>query len=54
MRAAISADAYAVSPGEWILIRPDGFVGVTRSDNVSALERYLAEVGIMAGRRAAV
>jgi 2-polyprenyl-6-methoxyphenol hydroxylase-like FAD-dependent oxidoreductase len=49
------SDAYAVSPGEWILIRPDGYVGaITASDNVSALERYLAEVGIAAGSRAAV
>jgi 2-polyprenyl-6-methoxyphenol hydroxylase-like FAD-dependent oxidoreductase len=49
------SDAYAVSPGEWILIRPDGYVGaITASDNVSALERYLAEMGIAAGSRAAV
>ncbi len=48
-------NTYALSPGEWILIRPDGYIGaVAGSDNVSVLERYLAEVGITAGKRAVV
>jgi hypothetical protein len=46
-------DAYALSPGDWALIRPDGYVGaIAGSDNVSALERYLAEVGVSASQRA--
>jgi 2-polyprenyl-6-methoxyphenol hydroxylase-like FAD-dependent oxidoreductase len=46
-------DAYALSPGDWVLIRPDGYVGaIVDSDNVSALERYLAEVGVTASKRA--
>ena len=48
-------DAYALSPGEWVLIRPDGYVGaIAGSDNVSALERYLVEVGVTASERAVV
>jgi 2-polyprenyl-6-methoxyphenol hydroxylase-like FAD-dependent oxidoreductase len=46
-------DGYALSPGDWVLIRPDGYVGaIAGSDNVSALERYLAEVGVTASKRA--
>ena len=42
-------DGYALSPGEWALIRPDGYVGaIAGSDKVSALERYLVEVGVTA------
>jgi FAD binding domain len=48
-------DAYALSRGEWVLIRPDGYVGaIAGSDNISALERYLAEVGMTASERAVV
>jgi 2-polyprenyl-6-methoxyphenol hydroxylase-like FAD-dependent oxidoreductase len=47
-------DAYALSPGDWALIRPDGYVGaIAGSDDVSVLERYLAEVGVTASKRAA-
>jgi hypothetical protein len=46
-------DAYALSPGDWVLIRPDGYVGaIAGSDNVSVLERYLAEAGVTANKRA--
>ena len=46
-------DAYTLAPGEWVLIRPDGYVGaIAGSDNVFALERYLAEVAITASERA--
>ena len=42
-------DAYGVSPGDWVLIRPDGYVGATVSgDEVSALDHYLARVGVTA------
>jgi 2-polyprenyl-6-methoxyphenol hydroxylase-like FAD-dependent oxidoreductase len=45
-------DAYALSPGDWVLIRPDGYVGaITGSDDVSVLERYLAGVGVTASKR---
>jgi hypothetical protein len=47
-------DAYAPSPGEWILVRPDGYIGaIVGSDNLSALERYLAEMGIITAQREA-
>jgi FAD binding domain len=46
-------DAYALSPGEWVLIRPDGYVGaIAGPDNISALERYLAEMGVTVRSRA--
>jgi 2-polyprenyl-6-methoxyphenol hydroxylase-like FAD-dependent oxidoreductase len=42
-------DAYALSPGEWVLVRPDGYVGaIAGSDDLAALERYLADVGVAA------
>jgi hypothetical protein len=45
-------DGYALSPGDWVLVRPDGYVGaVAGSDNVSVLERYLAEVGVTTSKR---
>jgi len=44
-------DAYGLSPGDWVLIRPDGYVGaIVDADDVSALERYLREVGVVLGR----
>jgi hypothetical protein len=40
-------DAYGLSPGEWVLVRPDGYVGViVGTEELSPLERYLAEVGV--------
>ena len=48
-------DAYGLSPGEWVLVRPDGYIGgIAGADNLSALERYLAEVGVAAPARRAV
>jgi 2-polyprenyl-6-methoxyphenol hydroxylase-like FAD-dependent oxidoreductase len=39
-------DAYAVAPGDWVLIRPDGYVGaIVASDEIAALKRYLGNVG---------
>ena len=44
-------DAYGVSPGDLVLVRPDGYVGaVVSAGEVSALCRYLAEVGVAALR----
>ncbi len=40
-------DAYGLAPGEWVLIRPDGYVGaIFRSDETGALESYLEQVGL--------
>jgi len=37
--------AYGVSPGDWVLVRPDGYVGAMVSTGETvALERYLEEV----------
>jgi hypothetical protein len=42
-------DAYGVSPGDWVLIRPDGYVGaIVSGGEVSALDHYLAGVGVTA------
>ncbi|KIZ44020.1 MULTISPECIES: FAD-dependent oxidoreductase [Rhodopseudomonas] len=40
-------DAYKVSPGDWVLIRPDGYVGaIVSSQETTALETYLQSVGL--------
>jgi 2-polyprenyl-6-methoxyphenol hydroxylase-like FAD-dependent oxidoreductase len=40
-------DAYRLSPGDWVLIRPDGYIGaVVGAEELPALDRYLAEVGV--------
>lgn len=45
-------DAYGLSPGEWVLIRPDGYVGaIVGTDEISALDRYLVQVGIPPSRQ---
>jgi hypothetical protein len=42
-------DAYGLSPGDWVLVRPDGYVGaIIGADDLPALERYLGEVGVPA------
>ncbi len=39
--------AYGLTPGDWVLVRPDGYVGaIVSSDNVQALEPYLGSVGL--------
>ncbi|WP_437933005.1 FAD-dependent oxidoreductase [Sorangium sp. So ce341] len=39
--------AYGLSPGDWVLVRPDGYIGaIVSSDHVPALETYLASVGL--------
>ena len=41
--------AYHLNPGDWVLVRPDGYVGARVADNdVAALEAYMAKVGIKA------
>jgi hypothetical protein len=40
-------DAYGLLPGEWVLVRPDGYVGaIAGAGEIAALERYLARVGL--------
>jgi len=42
-------DAYGVSAGDWVLVRPDGYVGaIVSSGEIAALRRYLNDVGIAA------
>jgi hypothetical protein len=39
-------DAYALRPGDWMLVRPDGYVGaIVASREIAALETYLRTVG---------
>jgi 2-polyprenyl-6-methoxyphenol hydroxylase-like FAD-dependent oxidoreductase len=41
-------DAYGVSAGDWVLVRPDGYVGaIVSSHEVGALESYFALVGLV-------
>ncbi len=43
-------DAYALRPGEWVLVRPDGYVGaIVASTEMAALETYLQTVGLGLG-----
>jgi 2-polyprenyl-6-methoxyphenol hydroxylase-like FAD-dependent oxidoreductase len=40
-------DGYGLEPGDWVLIRPDGYIGaIVSSDERSALDRYLEHVGV--------
>jgi hypothetical protein len=44
-------NAYAVASGDWVLVRPDGYVGaVVSSSEIGGLERYLRDVGLQRGR----
>ncbi|WP_232511792.1 FAD-dependent oxidoreductase [Herbaspirillum sp. meg3] len=39
-------DAYGLEQGEWMLVRPDGYIGaIVSSDNLEALRNYLFRVG---------
>ena len=40
-------DAYAPAAGDWILVRPDGYIGaIVASGDMETLETYLAQVGL--------
>lgn len=40
-------DAYALTAGDWVLVRPDGYIGaIVTSSNVEALDSYLQKVGL--------
>lgn len=44
-------NAYGLAPGEWVLVRPDGYVGaIIASDAVDVLDSYLAGVGLAVER----
>src|SRR5471032_1614026 len=41
-------DAYELAPGEWVLVRPDGYVGaIVSSGSIQSLEAYLLQVGLL-------
>jgi 2-polyprenyl-6-methoxyphenol hydroxylase-like FAD-dependent oxidoreductase len=43
-------EVYSVVPGEWVLVRPDGYVGaIVASDQIHVLERLFEWVGIATG-----
>ena len=40
-------DAYALASGDWVLVRPDGYVGaIVSSGEIVSLEQYLRKVGL--------
>jgi 2-polyprenyl-6-methoxyphenol hydroxylase-like FAD-dependent oxidoreductase len=41
--------AYGIEPGDWVLVRPDGYVGaIVSSSHATTLETYLDRVGLTA------
>ena len=41
------ANAYGMSPGDWLLVRPDGYVGaLVSAGELAQLESYLKFVGL--------
>ena len=41
------ADAYALGPGHWVLVRPDGYLGaIVAADRPDRLHAYLRDVGV--------
>lgn len=43
-------DAYGLALGEWVLVRPDGYIGaIVAHDQLEILEGYLARVGLTVG-----
>jgi hypothetical protein len=46
--------AYGARTGDWILVRPDGYIGaIVSSGDLAMLQRYLDRVGIVSVERAA-
>jgi hypothetical protein len=42
-------DGYCVRAGDWVLVRPDGYIGaIVSSDHVCSLEAYLERAGLTA------
>ena len=45
-------DRYSLDRGDWVLVRPDGYVGaIVTSEQIAALETYLENVGLAMERR---
>jgi len=45
-------DTYQLKPGDWLLVRPDGYIGaVASARELEALEAYFASVGLNADAR---
>jgi len=46
-------EAYVLSPGDWVLVRPDGYIGaIVHSRRMDALNRFLGEQGLISeGKR---
>jgi hypothetical protein len=43
-------DAYGLESGDWVLVRPDGYVGaIVSTDATGALETYFGNVGLTQG-----
>ena len=43
-------DGYGLAPGDWVLVRPDGYIGaIVSSDYTAALATYLDGVGLREG-----
>jgi 2-polyprenyl-6-methoxyphenol hydroxylase-like FAD-dependent oxidoreductase len=43
-------DAYSLGPDDWVLVRPDGYVGaIVSSREIGALEMYFRDVGLEQG-----
>src|SRR5208282_2188024 len=41
-------EEYAASPGDWVLVRPDGYIGaIVSSQQVDALTHFLGEQGLI-------
>lgn len=45
-------DAYGLTSGDWVLVRPDGYIGaIVSSGEVGALETYLRGMGLVGACR---
>jgi hypothetical protein len=52
MVVPIIRDAYSLDRGDWVLVRPDGYVGaLVTSEQIAAPETYLENVGLAMERR---
>lgn len=41
-------DAYGLAPGDWVLVRPDGYIGaIVASERIDSLAAYLDRVGLV-------
>lgn len=45
VRGGHLGDAYTLSPGDWVLIRPDGYVALVTAE-LTTVESYLDQAGL--------